>query len=210
MDLHTETQPDFQAQLHHQLAQKGLSLQSKTTTKRLLSGAPTLDQFLGGGLPWGQISEWGLPLGKGGRHWVLPYLRVASQKNWCLWVSGYEDCEVFPPAFFAQGVRADRLVFAQTRHPIQDLHAALIHPLFRMIVLDGSLGLTPGALAFIEAKAREQGQAVLVLRPYRLSNDQGNVWAKFRVNGWRENTGGYVLQAVRGLSRPTLLWDGQG
>jgi len=208
MNQLTETLTPLRADLEQRLAQKGLRLQSRPTVSHLRSGVQELDQFLGGGLRWGEISEWGLPLGKEGRRWVLPYLKAASQKNWCLWVSGYQDAEVFPPAFFAQGVRPERLVFAQSRRPVQELHAALIHSLFKLIVLDGSQGLTPGALAFLESKAREQRQAILVLRPFLLSNNQGNVWAKFRVNGWREPSGSYLLRSLRGLSQAELRCPG--
>ena len=46
-----------------------------------MSHLPELDDFLGGGLPLGAVSEWGLPPGRGGRELVASF--VASVTRGC-------------------------------------------------------------------------------------------------------------------------------
>ncbi|MDT8446520.1 MAG: hypothetical protein RRB13_06435 [bacterium] len=198
-----ESQPKAQV-LRQQLLGQGLRLGPAGRPRRLLSGRPGLDQFLEGGLPLGGLTEWGLPLGSEGRALLMPYLAAATGTaqggpHWCLWISCHDDWKPFPPAFLAAGVAAERLVFAESRDPLKDLQPALVHPLFRLLVLDSPPRLGRGALSFLEARARTQGQAVLVLRPFFLSNKLGNVWARFRVNGWRRPDGNWQLKALRGL-----------
>ena len=55
--------------------------------------------------------------------------------------------------------------------------------------------------AFIARTARENNQAILLLRDFFLGSRRGNVWAKLRINSWQNlEDGQFHLKVVRGLS----------
>jgi hypothetical protein len=73
-------------------------------------------------------------------------------------------------------------------------------PFFKMIIFDGCSGLTTEDCQFLAQQARRYKQIVMILRDYELSARRGNVWAKIRVNCWRQPLKGlYYLQSVKGL-----------
>lgn len=154
----------------------------QSPNQRLSCGNAAVDAFFGGGLPIGAVTECGMPLGRGGRHLLLPYLRAAP--HWVLWVTRDEDLQPLPVSWFARGIQAERLVFAATQKPLQDLQRVFIRPFFQMIVLDRPARLTRDDCAFLSRQARQQHLTIVLVRDYFLSHTRGNVWAQGRVNAW--------------------------
>lgn len=167
--------------------------------QRLSCGNAALDAFFGGGLPIGAVTECGMPLGRGGRNLLLPYLRAASRGSaeghatnalslqhdwWVLWVTRDDELQPLPVSWLARGIKAERLVFAATQEPLQDLQRVFIRPFFQMIVLDRPARLTRDDCAFLSRQARQQNLTVVLVRDYFLSHTRGNVWAQMRVNAW--------------------------
>ncbi len=189
-------------------------------TARLPSLIPALDAFLGGGFPFGAVSECGMPLGMGGRYLLLKFLAQAAEQHepplWVLWISSHQDLEVYPPAWVSffnlqnSGHEAafDHIIFAYSEKPVQDLKRALARKLFQVVIMDAPPKLDHGECSFISQNAREQKQAVIIVRDFLLSNKRGNVWATLRMNCVKNSyTRQYVLQAVRGLSKKILYLD---
>ncbi len=158
--------------------------------QRLSCGDAKLDALFGGGLPMGAVTECGMPLGRGGRELLLPYLRAATfgrslpSEWWVLWVTRDENLQPLPVSWLARGVKAERFVFAATNEPIQDLQRIFIRPFFQCIVLDRPGRLTRDDCAFISRQARHENLTVILVRDYFLSHTRGNVWAQMRVNAW--------------------------
>jgi hypothetical protein len=82
----------------------------------------------------------------------------------------------------ARGIDLSRMRFARTDHPLTDLKAALLSPVFSAIIFDRPIRLRPDDCAFLAAQSRVNGRHTMILRDYFLSNKLGNVWARQRVN----------------------------
>lgn len=163
--------------------------------RRLSCGNAALDAFFGGGLPIGAVTECGMPLGRGGRNLLLPYLRATDW--WVLWVTRDDDLQPLPVSWLARGIQAERFVFAATQEPLQDLQRVFIRPFFQMIVLDRPARLTRDDCAFLSRQARQQNLTIVLVRDYFLSHTRGNVWAQTRVNAWtRQDV--LVAKSLRG------------
>lgn len=183
----------------------------RSQPEKLASCVEAIDVFLEGGIPFGSVSEFGMPLGREGRALILKFLANATQGKrtkplWALWVSSHEDFQVFPPAWFAKGVSASRMVFTHSQTPLRDLKRAIMHPLFKVIILDSPQKFTKDDCSFVSRQARANHQLVILLRHFFLSNRQGNIWAKLRINCWKRHTNGeFVIKVIRGLSHRELL-----
>ncbi|NBV41348.1 hypothetical protein EBR96_01065 [bacterium] len=143
-----------------------------------------ITQFLGGGLPKGAISEFGIPLGYSGRCVIADFVSQLTQSGQlCLWVNSHSNLKVYPPAWLARGIDPLKWVVANTTRPLRDLKAALIQPIFQLVVLDATQrNLSTEDIAYIGLQARLHRYAVVIIRPHLLSNQRGNTWAKLRVN----------------------------
>lgn len=185
---------------------------------RIRSSSEEVSTFFEGGLPWGGISEWGVPWGRGGREVVVSFLAGATQglglstPMMCLWVYGPgSDVRVFPPAWEARGVRLASIRFVGSARPVEELKPLLSCSVFRLWVLDMPERLTMDDLSFLGRQARMESLTVMILRGVMLSPERGNVWARLRVNCWRDPWAPHKfrLKMVRGLSvkeRSVDLW----
>ncbi|HYX37308.1 MAG TPA: hypothetical protein VE954_29745 [Oligoflexus sp.] len=176
----------------------------------LPSHVSLLDSFLGGGLGWGDLSEWGLPWGTGLRDLILPFLVSAQQGEqppaWVLWVYGQKDICVNPLAWHARGIRLEQLRFAFSTKPLIELKPLFLSGFFRVIVLDGVPRLTDEDYAFLARQARRLQQHILVLHPYTLTTAHGNVWARIRINCWRDFSHQHVgITLLKGHQQRQLL-----
>jgi len=181
---------------------------------RLSSGLPELDYFFEGGLPFSAITECGMPLGLEGRFVLLHFLangtRHVSPPLWVLWISSYQELEIFPPAWMAHGVALDQIVFAYSKKPMQDLKRAILHHLFKIIIFDAPPHMDQDDFTFLCQRARENNQAIIVLRDFFLTNKQGNVWASLRFNCARNpTTNDYVLTGLKGFRKKWFLFSPQ-
>jgi hypothetical protein len=177
---------------------------------KLASSIREIDDFLDGGLPFNGITEFGMPLGKEGRVLLLKFLvnatrGIGMKPLWVLWVSSHSDFSVFPPAWFVKGVSPSRMVFTRSTAPAEDLKRAIINPLFKLIILDSPQRFSRDDCSFVNTQARSNGQLIILLRNFFLSNKRGNVWARLRLNCWkRQATGDFVLKTIRGLPHRQL------
>ncbi|MBU2643917.1 hypothetical protein KKI24_04360 [bacterium] len=178
--------------------------------ERLASCVDRVDEFLEGGLPFGSITEFGMPLGKEGRILALKFVvnatrGIRTKPLWTLWISSHETFRVFPPAWFARGVSPAWIVFAQSDRPLRDLKLAISNPIFKLIILDSPRKFTREECFFVSRQARQNRQLVMLLRDFFLSNRQGNIWASLRMNCWkRYPSGTLMIRVIRGLSRREL------
>jgi RecA/RadA recombinase len=193
------------------LRETAVDSDSSTQVERLCSGVGELDQQLRGGLPYGGVVEWGCPLGKGGRKWVLRFLKNAQQqkKQWVLWVTPKEDINpkkpslvslhksnlcsvstsklrVYPPAWQAQGIDLKRIRFAESNAAMRDFRPVWNDDFFQIIVLDRPVGLRKEDFAALHQSARRNKSIIFVLRDHYLSNRYGNVWAKTRLQVYED------------------------
>lgn len=143
-----------------------------------------INQALQGGFRSGSLVEWGLPPGKRGYEVLLSFLTEAPPLS--LWV--YEgSLKVYPPAWIARGVRLNRIHFAKSHEPLQDLRPALTEPLFGLLVLDQTTGLRREDFAFLHKQARRIRQTLFITRPYILSHQNGNPMVRYRLNAWYDH-----------------------
>lgn len=200
----------------------GISVQAASETRprrKLASGLRELDDFLGGGLPVGAVSEWGMPLGQGGRSllvsWLAHLISPAPSpmeksthiherglaQGLTLWCYARAQLQVYPPAWLSRGVALQRVRFACTAKPLADLRPVFLEPLFKVIVIDSPRGFTEDDCAFLARRARANGQTILLLRDFFLGEKRGNVWAPLRFNCWVDCASQqFRLRVVRGLS----------
>lgn len=179
--------------------------------ERLASCVERIDEFLEGGLPFGAITEFGVPMGREGRLLVLKFVVNATRgirviPMWTLWISSHENFQVFPPAWFSRGVDPHRILFSRSERPLRDLKRAISNPIFRMIVLDSPRKFSRDDCFYVNRQARLNRQLVVLLQDYFLSNRRGNVWAGLRLNCWkRYPSETFVMRVVRGLPRRELV-----
>lgn len=191
----------------------GLNLvtgESCSQPEKLASCVKRVDDFLEGGLPFGSITEFGMPLGKEGRALALKFVAnatrgIRAKPVWTLWISSHTTFRVFPPAWFARGVSPARILFAQSDRPLRDLKRAISNPIFKLIILDSPGKFTREDCFFVNRQARQNRQLVMLLRDFFLSNRQGNIWANLRINCWKRHASGeFMIRVIRGLSQREL------
>lgn len=178
----------------------------------LCSTHKILNSFFDGGLPLGSVCEWGSPWGSGGRELALTFLKskLASDNYWSLWVQAQEGSQFYAPALQSRGVDLDYLRLAYTKTPIKDLKAVFTDSFFKFVILDSCV-LSKDDCAFLKRQAKALNQTILLIRPYFLSERNGNVWAKIRLNCWQNMFDSkYYLKVVKGLSPRSLSIDNLG
>lgn len=175
---------------------------------KLCFGISALDEFFSGGLAFGTLLEMGIPFGNGGRRLLAHFIAVASsgasdgQRHWCLWISARQQPAVYPPAWQALGVDLQRLRFASSASPVNDLKAAFLNDLFRVIVIDQSTALKPDEYVFLAQCARQYRKIIVVARDSFLDPRDSNTAARYRLNVWRPAHQNILeITPVRGLHR---------
>ena len=130
---------------------------------------------------------------------------VEGEPLWVLWVSSHEGLCVFPPAWFSRGISPERILFAQSAEPVKELKRVLMHPFFRLIVLDSPKRCTQEDCFFLNRQARNHHQVVVLVRDFFLSNLRGNIWARLRLNCWKQHHNNhFMIRTVKGLTIPEL------
>lgn len=187
------------------------ALACPTTALRLASPLPLLNQCLAGGIPFGSLSEWGLPLGLHGREVILSFLATATTgptPSWVLWAHGRPRICVYPPAWKARGVDLRKMRFVKSTAMIHELKPLFMDPFFKVIVLDAPGRLSDEDYGFLARQARQHKKALLVLHDHFISTRKSNIWAKLRVNVWRDvSSRKMCLRVMRGLSPRQLSFD---
>ncbi len=181
--------------------ESGLQYQKRS---KLGFGLPLLDDFLSGGLPFGKVTELGMPLGKEGRSLLVKLLAFHQNRIekpfQVLWISCFPGISIYPPAWFARGVSEKDTIFTYSEKPINELKRAIIHSFFKMIILDSPKGFTPDDSQFLSIQAKKNNQVTILIRDFFLSNLKGNIWAQLRLNCWRRpQKKEFVVRAVRGM-----------
>lgn len=188
--------------LDHVAIIPGSLFMKRQRAQRVASGNPMLDRISGGGLCRGELSEWGVPHGRGGRELVIKMLAYAQMQGTLgllLWIRPHDDMDVYPPAWEARGIDLARTYFACSGKVLHDLKAAFVEPVFDALILDTPGQLTGDDLAYLATRARDNHNLILLLRPYLLRSENGNVWARLRLNCWYDaHRQQHVVRAVKG------------
>ena len=152
-------------------------------------------------------------MGREGRCILLPFLANLSQGQqyppaFILWINGYENLQVFAPAWFARGLVPERTVFAYSADVLVDLKRIFMSPLFKMIVIDSPQFFALEDCLFLRRMAKKHQQVIVLVRNYFLTNKKGNIASNLRLNAWRDHTQGAMsLQAVKGFGpRAQAVW----
>lgn len=177
----------------------------------LSSGNDLLDEFLDGGLRWGEVSEWGMPWGQCLRDIILWFLIHAQQRNegpcWILWIYGQPDISINPLAWQARGLDLSWIRFARAQQPVRELKPIFLSDFFRIVVIDGAQRLHDDDCAFLARQARRHKQMIVLLRSHPLSQGRGNVWAKTRVNCWQDLKQQKVFAKIlKGRQPRQIIW----
>lgn len=181
---------------------------SEVVAPTLASHVMPLDSLLRGGLRYGEVTEWGIPWGRGGRDAIVRFLAAMPPDHWGLWVNTRPDTVVNAPAFAAKGVALDRMRFCQTMNPLSDLKPAFMQRCFNLIVLDLQISLKPDECAFLAQRAKANHQIIILIRNFFLSSDRGNVWAKRRLNCWQDSKSGhYSARGIKAVEPHVITWS---
>jgi hypothetical protein len=122
-----------------------------------------------------------------------------------LWVNSDGQRQVYPPAWAALGVDLRQLYFVESQAPLRDLHAVFAEPLFGVVVLDRPGFLAAGDYGFLAQRARSLGQVIMIIRPYLLSGERGNVQMRVRLNAfYDEKQRSFVVNGIKGMHPPQL------
>ena len=180
-----------------ELKTKVVSASAIKAPQLLKLGLPNLDVCLGGGLDIGGISEWGMPVGQGGRAIFLSLVaRLTNDRAQkpVLWILGQPGIKIFATVWMSFGVKMANILFANSFRPLTDLREVFLEPAFSFVVLDTPKSLSKEEYAFITKQAQKNSMHVCVIQNYFLNQQIGNVWAKKRVNCVMDNS---VLRAFQ-------------
>lgn len=177
-------------------------LPQTTKAAPLLSGLTTLDDWLQGGLAWGKVSEWGMPLGSDTRSLLLTILR--AQNTRFLWIYA-QKLGIAHASAWSSRVDLSKAYFATSDAPLRELKACFLQKSFPLIVIDSPLYLSLGDLAFLQQQARAFSCHYFLLRPYYLSSQRGNPFCSLRSNCFKQEGLAYILRQVKGQSRSPSL-----
>jgi hypothetical protein len=117
----------------------------------------------------------------------------------------------FPPAWAARGIDLNRMYFARTDRPLEDLRAVFFGEEFSRVVLD-SFELSEAQYSFLSQQARSLKKEVHVMRPLRLSRNSANPFAAIRFNvsldpkDLSENR--FLMEPIRGPWGQPFLVEG--
>jgi len=137
-------------------------------------------------------------------------LSLEQSETRILWVYGKPELTIYPPAWHARGMPLERMRFACSQAPLEDLRPVFLEPLFKIIVLDTPKTFTDEDCAFVVRQARLNNQLVIVIRDFFLGNRSSNVWSKIRLNCWFDSvTQKYNLRVVRGLPPRHIVFSEQ-
>ncbi|MES2745899.1 MAG: hypothetical protein V4655_10760 [Bdellovibrionota bacterium] len=177
---------------------------------KLLSGFNPLDTLLDGGLQEGEVSEWGMPWGQGLRDLVLPFLSCAQRQHgyWILWVSGHDRVTINPWAWHARSIDLETIRFVSSQDPLYDLRQLFLSDFFRVIVLDQIPHLKEEDCQHLARHARTYGLTILILRPHRLTHEQGNIWTRLRANCFQDLAREKItIEILKGRAPKTLTFS---
>lgn len=189
--------------------QPASSLAERLLRPRIATRIGWLDAALGGGLAPGELSEWGLPWGHGGRELIVAILAAVMRTDRALWIQTGRQISIYPPAWAARGIDLQRIRFTHSRHPLKELLPLFTEPFFATIVIDDDERVLRRADgAFLAHQARSLKCLILLLRDGRLRAEQGNVWARFRGNVQRVvKTEQMTLEILRGGAPRPICFD---
>ena len=100
----------------------------------LSSSHEQLTAFLKGGLPFGALTEWGLPWGHELREMILSFISTKKKRPhplWTLWIHTRPNIFIYPPAWKARGIDLAFIRFAFSQQPLIDLRSALLDSFFK-------------------------------------------------------------------------------
>lgn len=183
------------------------SLATARFSQKISSGFPPLDSLLGGGLQEGELSEWGMPWGQCLRDLILPFLSSAQKQYgyWILWVSGEDRITINPWAWHARSIDLETLRFVRSQDPLYDLRQLFHSDFFRVIVLDQIPHLKEEDCQHLARHARRYGLTIIILRPDHLTPEKGNIWARLRLNCFRDwQKEGIRVEVVKGRAQRAL------
>lgn len=128
----------------------------------------------------GGLFEWGCPHGTFGR--VIPSLVAKSLGESFLWAYDDVGIEVYPNSLVDMGFDLSKFSFIKEENPIKKLKPLFNKKVHDVVVLDSKEFLNPSDLRFISNKGRQEGIFFFLLRPFYLSNKNGNPFCKYRIN----------------------------
>lgn len=169
-----------------------------------------LERFLEGGLRFGELCEWGSPWGLAGREVILSFLSYPKESPlWSIWIQSKSGIDINAPAWTSRGVNLKYTRFAYSKDVLKELKPIFLDPFFKVIIIDSPTNFTPQDCAFLARQAKLNNQVIILLRDYFLTPRIGNIWAKLRLNCWKDDqTQKLCIKVVRGLSpRQLVLTD---
>lgn len=130
--------------------------------------------------------------------------------EWMLWVYGKPELMIYPPAWQSRGIPLERMRFACSQRPLEDLRPVFLEPLFKIVVIDIPKNFSDDDCAFVARQARQNNQLIIVIRDFFLGARSGNVWSRIRLNCWFDSgTQKYHLRVVRGLPPRHMIFSEQ-
>ncbi len=126
--------------------------------------------------------EFGAPYGAFSR--IIPSLFIKAFDRNTLWISQNTDSDFYPKFFGSLGIKIKSLYFTNELKCSNTIKTAVLENAFNLIVIDTKEFLSKSDLNFLFSNSRKNKSTYLLLRPYYLSNLNGNPFAKFRFNSF--------------------------
>lgn len=203
----------------------------EVATRHLAKVQEGLQRFLGSGLAYGQLTEFGIPWGSDGRRLLQHIVAAATQDHqWCLWVHDQQEMSLYPPSWEASGVdlsylrvakcqpaasrdpqaappRVAKLSYAPNRGQ-SSRYSSAVSDLKAVLMSDFfrvliiDSHIAPQDYTFLARRARLQNQLIFVVRKHFLSPKMGNIWAKNRFNCWGDPLQGRLfVRTIKGRNK---------
>ena len=183
--------------LRSELLNTGLVIKGGTTNLEF-NNAHLTHFFKGIKLSEG-LSEWGAPPGQMGR--LIPCHVVKAFDSKCLWISSYENSQIYPPYWHHLGLDMEKVYFLYEENPMKDLRFALREAKFKVIVIDCDKPVSASDMNFLAKLCSSNNLSILLLRKYFLSSRNGNPFSRVRLNcSYSIRTNSLSLNLIKGHS----------
>ncbi len=174
-----------------------MAQQSVTTPRPVVTPVPRLNRFVRQLQFRHQLTEWGTPSGSIAQ--VLPALVAQAMGEECLWVSDKEQNKIYPNSWSGLGFNLNSLYFLNESKPLQSIRTVLCENTFPFVIIDIRQRLNSADLHFLHTAVKQKKITIFLLRPFYLSNKNGNPFSKQRINSsYSISRKSFQLSVVKG------------
>lgn len=178
------------------------SLKRESVTVK--TSCPTLNSYLEKFDFSSSVTEFGAPSGGFGR--VIPAIIMNSFDRNVLWLTDKEECDLYPSFFNSIGVKLDRFLFVNSKKCLSTFRMAVLENAADLILMDTEAFVSKSDMNSFSSFARKNNCTYMILRPYYITNKNGNPFSKYRFNCFYNlRSDQFKISCLKGFQKKNLF-----